>query len=366
MQVKTGGPLAADATLLRRVSLDLVGRIPTPESLARFALDTDPAKRGKLVDRLLDDPAYGENWARYWRDAILYRRTDEKALISNQSLTNYLQEAFNENFAWNDIASAFITADGDVRENGATGLIMAQMGQPEETVGEVSRLFMGIQIQCAQCHDHPTDQWTREQFHELAAFFPRVAVRPNRNMTDKQNRSFIVFANDWRQPRRRKPNNNRRFPDLEHSMPDLEDPLAAGTRMRPVFFLNAASLDYGTPDAERRETLAQWITDETNPWFFDCDCKSDLVGVGWSRVLRTSRRLGARSRCRGSTNAGDIAIGFCVQRPRFEVVAADDYGHTNLSARQSNPRTHGQANFCSLYAAAIACGSALPTPCPSP
>ena len=284
MQVKTGGPLAADATLLRRVSLDLVGRIPTPESLARFALDTDPAKRGKLVDRLLDDPAYGENWARYWRDAILYRRTDEKALISNQSLTNYLQEAFNENFAWNDIASAFITADGDVRENGATGLIMAQMGQPEETVGEVSRLFMGIQIQCAQCHDHPTDQWTREQFHELAAFFPRVAVRPNRNMTDKQNRSFIVFANDWRQPRRRKPNNNRRFPDLEHSMPDLEDPLAAGTRMRPVFFLNAASLDYGTPDAERRETLAQWITDETNPWFSTAIVNriwSELVGRGF-------------------------------------------------------------------------------------
>jgi len=277
-------PLANDATFLRRASLDIVGRVPTPEETTRFCLDPDSDKRRHIVDQLLDDSAYGMNWSRYWRDVILYRRSDEKALVSYRSVADYLQAAFNENLPWNEIATAFITAKGDAKENGATGLIMSQMARPEETVGEISRILTGIQIQCAQCHDHPTDEWTREQFHELAAFFPRVGVRRNRTGGDKQNRSFIIFANDTSHARRRKNNNNRRQPSLEHTMPNLDDPTAPGTPMEPVFFLTGRRLKAATMDAERREKLATWITNEENPWFAIAIVNriwSELVGRGF-------------------------------------------------------------------------------------
>ena len=87
-----------------------------------------------------------------------------------------------------------------MREEGATALIMAQMGNPEDTTAEISRIFMGIQIQCAQCHDHPTDRWKREQFHELAAFFPRIAVRP---LKQGEQRSFEIVSVDRERPGQR-------------------------------------------------------------------------------------------------------------------------------------------------------------------
>ena len=81
-----------------------------------------------------------------------------------------------------------------MRENGATGLIMAQNGNTADITSEVSRIFLGVQIQCANCHDHKTDRWKREQFHQLAAFFPRIAVRAGEQTEDK--RSFEVISND--------------------------------------------------------------------------------------------------------------------------------------------------------------------------
>lgn len=271
---------AGDETFLRRVWLDVTGVPPAPEAVISFTKDRDPDKRAKVVQSLLDDPRYGQNWARYWRDVILYRRTEERALLVSASLEAFLKEQLNANAPWDQIVSSFITAEGDVRENGATGLIMAQGGQPEDVVSEISRIFLGIQIQCAQCHDHPTDRWKREQFHELAAFFPRVAVRPDR--TGPQ-RSFLVTVND--RPFAPRGNNNNRFVGSpEHYMPDLDDPAARGTLMTPAFFVSGAALEVGSPDALRRWTLATAVTSKENPWFAKALANrlwAELVGEGF-------------------------------------------------------------------------------------
>src|SRR5581483_2495176 len=95
-----------------------------------------------------------------------------------QPLTKYLEAEFNKNTPWDQLARSFITAKGPITENGDTAIYMAQMGNTEDVTSEITRIFMGVQISCANCHDHPTDRWQREQFHELAAFFPRVEVRP--------------------------------------------------------------------------------------------------------------------------------------------------------------------------------------------
>lgn len=272
-----------DVTFLRRVYLDLVGTPPPPAIIKAFAADDNPNKRRDMIDHLLDDRRYGENWASYWRDVIMYRRSEDRALLSVPALDEYLTTAFNANTPWNDIAKSFVEANGNIRENGATGIYSAQLGRPEESAAEFSRVFMGIQIQCAQCHDHPYDAWKREQFHELAAFLPRITLRPIRD--EDGPRSFeLVGVDRLPNKRRKEADNNRYRPKPEHYMSDLEDPSAEGTLMQPVFFVSGQKLQLGLSDQERRSQLADWMTAPSNPWFAKAIVNrlwTELVGTGF-------------------------------------------------------------------------------------
>ncbi|HTN74837.1 MAG TPA: DUF1549 domain-containing protein [Pirellulaceae bacterium] len=270
-----------DETYLRRVTLDLVGRNPSIAEITAFGLDPDPAKRALSAARLLADKNYGENWANYWRDVIMYRRSHDRAQIANAALTSYLTEELNKNTSWDKLASSFITAEGDVTEDGRAAIFMAQEGRPEETVAEIARIFLGIQIQCAQCHDHPTDRWKREQFHELAAFFPRVAMRPS---LDKTKRTFEIVASDNFARFNRPMNDNRFRGTAEHHMSDLEDPTATGKLMQPKFFVTGQTLKIGSTDEQRRAELARWLTSPDDEWFAKAIVNrlwSELVGEGF-------------------------------------------------------------------------------------
>lgn len=253
---------ADDYVFARRAYFDLIGRPPRTSELREFVADKGKSKRERLVDALLTDSAYGRNWARYWRDVVFFRRSEDRALLASPAMVEFLADKLQAGAGWDEIASAFITAKGDVRRRGDTAVIMAQAGRPEETVAEVARIFLGIQIQCAQCHDHPFDQWRREEFHELAAFFPRVSLRPVRD----EPRSFVVIGSDYG-PKKKRPQNDRYLGQLEHRMPDLEDPQAEGELIVPRFFLNNETLPLGTSDRERRDKLASWLTGPENEWF---------------------------------------------------------------------------------------------------
>jgi hypothetical protein len=276
-----------DEYFLRRVCLDVLGRLPTPDEVTAFALDPAHNKRSKIVDKLLSDPRFGVNWGRYWRDVIMYRKTEERQqFLIGLPLDSYLADAFNSNKPWSQIATEFITAQGGANENGACGLIVAQQGQPEEIVGEVSRIFLGVQIQCAQCHDHPTDRWKREQFHQLAAFFPRVASQPSRPDQNRQMLPEITVTVTDRAPLFgfRGPTNMRFRGTLEHRMSDPKNPQAEGTVMQPVLFATGDSLPIGTSDAERRGSLAKWITKPENSYFakaFVNRLWAELTGEGF-------------------------------------------------------------------------------------
>jgi hypothetical protein len=275
----TQAGIVDDEGFIRRATLDLVGRPPTAEEVTAFVLDPTSDKRAQFVRRLLADPTFGKNWGRYWRDVVMYRASEPRALLASETLENYFTEQLNKGTSWKEIAKAFVTATGDVRENGATAIIFAQQGQAEETTAEIARIFMGIQIQCAQCHDHPTDRWKRQQFHELAAFFPRIAVRPKR---DAAQRSFEVVSLNRQPPKLAKQQPGRG--QLEHYMPDLNNPSARGTLMTPKFFVNNRSLETGKSDEERRTLLANWLTGSSNPWFARAIINrmwSELVGEGF-------------------------------------------------------------------------------------
>lgn len=299
--------LASDEILLRRMTLDLVGQIPSPEQVRAFVGDSAPDKRAALVDRLLASPEYGENWGNYWRDVILSRRTEPRAEFMSATLGKYLAEHFNRDVGWDQLAKAMITAEGSVRENGATALIMAHAGNAEEVAAEMSRIFLGVQIQCAQCHDHPSDRWKRQQFHELAAFFARVETRQQRNKD--QRFDFIVVGRD-RGPIYAPPNPNGKNRSLEHFMPDLNDPQAKGKLVQPVLFLTEQRLDTGKTDAVRRNVLAEWSAAEKNPWFakaFVNRAWAELVGWGFYEPIDD---LGPDRECRASKTLDLLAAQF--------------------------------------------------------
>jgi hypothetical protein len=240
---------------VRRVSFDLAGVPPSPEQVAAFVASREKDKRAKLIDTLLGSPESAQNWARYWRDVIRFHATNENILqVRYDLLESWLAERFAANAPWDQIARELITATGRVDENGAVGFALAHEAKPVELAGEVSRIFLGVQIQCAQCHDHKTDSWKREQFHEFAAFFAGARARPYQRGMPGQLPIFEVAA----QGRAR------------YAMPDLQDPKKQ-IPVAPAFFLAASKDGTQLPEnleAVQRRTLgASFVTGQDNPWF---------------------------------------------------------------------------------------------------
>jgi hypothetical protein len=169
-------PLADDAEFLRRVTLDITRSIPTYEQTITFLLDGDPHKRARKIDDLLDSPAYGRQFARIWADLLIKRDFDSNLRLNTEPFVNWLAARFNENKGWNQIVTAIVTSSGKDADCPANLFYHANQDNnqpsPPKLVGAVGNLFMGIQLQCAECHVHPQiDKWSQKDFWGMAAFF---------------------------------------------------------------------------------------------------------------------------------------------------------------------------------------------------
>lgn len=248
-------PRTTDEEFLRRISLDLTGQLPLPADVDEFVADTHPQKRAQLIDRLLDSEEFARHWAQYWRDVISAQATIPQPLIRlgrDMAMETWLFEQFRANRNWGEIARAMITAEGRLQiqtpdNSGPVAFLLGHMGPDaaNERAAETARLFLGIQIQCAQCHDHPSDIWKRNQFHELAAFFGRT--RESRNAAAGPGIQLVSA------------------PQGEHRMPSLDDPKKS-TVIHPRF-LDGVTIPQGQGDLERRKALAEAITAKDNYWF---------------------------------------------------------------------------------------------------
>jgi hypothetical protein len=335
--IEASVPPCDDATYLRRIMLDVVGRPATPGEITAFGLNPDDTRRADIIERLLQSDDYGQNWSHYWRDAIFRRATNMRAGIVRPAFGDWMAEQLNEGHGWDEITTSLLTASGPVNDNGAAALLFAHEGVAEEVSAEASRLFLGIQIQCANCHDHPWDSWKRDQFHQFTAFFPRVSVQRTRgsdNLFDfeitsvnasrnrnsfasrflltrlDRNRDQIItdseakgspLARIFTGPARdlidrngdgkltieeiatAQPPERPGQGSIEHFMPDLNDPASEGIRIDPAFFLSTDKVPEGLSDAERRQLAAQYITSSENPWFAKA-----LVNRIWYEMMGTA------------------------------------------------------------------------------
>ncbi len=249
-------PLAtptSDVEFVRRVYLDLTGRLPSPEQTRAFVMTSSGEKRGKLIEHLLNGQEYAQNWARYWRDVVRFRATTQNGnRVLYDELEEWLADQFARNRPWDEIARGIITATGRDDENGAVNVALAHGTQAVELAGEVSRIFLGVQIQCAQCHDHPSDSWKRQQFHEFAAYFAGLKGRQVAEGGAGQGRVVELLAQG--KPR--------------YTMPDKQDPQKQ-IFVAPKFFLDPKGdvLPNGLTAAERLAMAASYVTGQDNPWF---------------------------------------------------------------------------------------------------
>lgn len=169
----TPSAVADDFEWFRRVHLDIVGHIPRGDDVERFANDKDIAKRAKLIDQLLEDPAYVANWTTIWTNFCIGRQTPER--VNRDAMLKFFRESFAQNRPWNDIVTDLLVAEGRFDEAGAVNYLLAQMTMRDEAVqatAKSGRLFLGMQLQCTQCHDHPfVNEWKQRQFWEINSFF---------------------------------------------------------------------------------------------------------------------------------------------------------------------------------------------------
>jgi hypothetical protein len=164
-------PPVDDATFFRRVSFDLTGGPPKSDELAAFVADTSRDKRSKLVDRLLDGDAFARRWAGFWTNVMLFNSQVDRRRLNEDALQKWLADQLRQKAGWDRIVAQILSADGKNKDNGPDNFALACENQPAQLAAETTRVFMGVSIQCAECHDHPFDRWKRIQFHELAAFF---------------------------------------------------------------------------------------------------------------------------------------------------------------------------------------------------
>lgn len=176
-------PRSDDAEFLRRVSLDIAGKIPTADEAQAFLDDPDPDKRAKLIDRLLDSSDFGRHFAVIWRKRFM-KRDENNDKLDAEPFTAWLAKQFNDNVGWDKIVREMLTADGLVDDQPAGYFFLMNRDMrrvdPNKVVGTTVNLFMGIQMQCAECHNHPfVNDWKRTDFWGMVAFFSRTRDAAN-------------------------------------------------------------------------------------------------------------------------------------------------------------------------------------------
>jgi hypothetical protein len=234
--------LAADEQFIRRAYLDITGTLPTPAEVIAFAADTDPAKRDKLIDRLVETPEYSYFFANKWADVLrVKRRGDQQRAAGTFAFHGWIREAIANDLPYSDFVRAIVAATGDETKH-PPAVWYKELQQPEQFVDDLSQVFLGQRLTCANCHHHPYEKWSQDDYWGLAAFFARLG-RKQVPVPGSQQQVQVLFTRAGGAVTNKRTNK-----------PAVPTPLD-GTPME---------ID---PADDPRQKLADWMTDPKNPFF---------------------------------------------------------------------------------------------------
>ncbi|AWM40508.1 hypothetical protein GobsT_09840 [Gemmata obscuriglobus] len=239
-----------DQTFVRRVYLDIVGGLPTPEEYARFMVSTVPNKRELLVDELLDRKEFSELWVLKWAELLQIRSSNEVSYKAMLLYYGWLQEKISRNVPTDVWVKELLGANGGTFKNAATNYYQLERDVLKVTEN-VAQVFMGMRIGCAQCHNHPFDRWTMDDYYGFASFFTQIG----RKGTDDA-RELVIF--------------NSGGGEVNHPV---------HKRPMPAKFLGGtAPADVAGKD--RRVVLANWLASPENPYF-----AKNLSNIVWNHFF---------------------------------------------------------------------------------
>ncbi|MBI3837610.1 MAG: DUF1549 domain-containing protein, partial [Planctomycetia bacterium] len=228
--------ICSDEIFLRRATIDITGLLPTIEEYQAFVADADPAKRAKLVDRLLERKEFSEIWALKWANLLMVKSSNQVSYKSMFLYSNWLTNQISSNVPLNQMVQNLLSASGGTFKNPATNYYQIE-SDTLKTAENVAQVFMGIRTQCSQCHNHPFDRWTMDDYYSFAAFFSQIGRKQGEDY-----RETIIF--------------NSGGGEVNHPV--------GGRRMAPKYLGGA------TPNVDgkdRRVELVKWLASPENPYF---------------------------------------------------------------------------------------------------
>ncbi|MBV9125801.1 MAG: DUF1549 domain-containing protein [Planctomycetes bacterium] len=238
--------LCTDEQFIRRASVDITGTLPTPAEVARFVADSDPHKRDRLVDSLLERDDYSYYFANQWADILrVKRRQQANRAQGTFAFHAWIREAIASDMPFDEFARSILAATGDEVRNPPT-VWYKELQNPEQFVDDTAQVFLGLRLACAQCHHHPYEKWSQDDYWGLAAFFGRVGRKPIAvpgGPQGQQNQRLAIFnlsVGGVTNKRTGKP-----------------------AVMRP---LDGEPMQVG-PDEDPRQRLVDWMVDAHNPFF---------------------------------------------------------------------------------------------------
>ncbi len=228
---------------MRRVYVDICGTLPTAEEAQKFLADTDPNKRDKLIDQLLDSPEYADYFANKWNLVLRNKKRQADDTEGTYTFYQWIWASLYDNKPYDQFVREILTASGS-QSSSPPVIWYREVDQVNEQVEDTAQLFLGLRIQCARCHHHPFEKWSQNDYYGFSAFFSRVGRKNLSGTTNARLREKRIFHNEGlataRNPR-------------------------SGTNLKPTG-LGSAPYEI-TADQDPRAYLADWMADPKNPFF---------------------------------------------------------------------------------------------------
>jgi Protein of unknown function (DUF1549)/Protein of unknown function (DUF1553) len=241
--------LCDDEVFCRRVFLDIAGVLPTPEESIKFAASTNPKKRSELIDELLGRKEFAEIWVNKWAELLQIKSSITVSYKAMFLYYNWLVEKLSKNMPMDEMVQELLGASGGTFKNPATNFYQNATDTLNLTEN-VAQVFMGMRVQCAQCHNHPFDRWTQNDYYGFAAFFAQIGRKQGEDYREQ-----IVF--------------NSGGGEVAHPV--------GGRPMKPKFL---GGVEPDTAGKDRRVVLAKWLASKDNPWF-----ASSFANRVWAHFL---------------------------------------------------------------------------------
>ena len=245
-------PVCDDTTFLRRVSLDIAGRLPTVAEAEAFLASTDPAKRDKLVDALLASPDYADFFANKWTALLKNKRDAANDITANFAFHSWVRDSLLANKPYDQLVRQLLAATGTIADNPPVAWYK-RVKQPTEQLEDVAQLFLGVRMQCAQCHHHPFERWSQHDYYSMSAFFSQIGRKPTATAGED-----VIF-------------HKRGMAQTENKKTKLP--------VKPAG-LGDPALDI-PPDEDPRLRLADWMGNKSNPFF-----AKSLVNRYWKHFFK--------------------------------------------------------------------------------